>query len=183
MSESISKIAISLSDVIIKPLDTTVNRAAFCCGVAKIDNFCRQNARQHHESDKARVYLATHGGQLVGFYYLVVSSEAPEAISAEADEHFARVKKAPLVYLGMIGVDQNAKRNKIGGLLMLHAMQTTLRVADLAAVYALTLDARDETLAKTFYEPLGFSRFKDGDLRMFYPVREIRRALADVSST
>lgn len=178
MSESISKQAISLDEVIIKPLDRSVSRAAFCCGVDKIDNFCRQNARAHHESDKARVYLATRGGVLLGFYYLVVSSEIADEISVEAGEHFARVQKAPLVYLGMLGVDGAAKSKGVGKLLMAHAMQTTVRIADLAAVYALTLDARTEKLAKDFYEPLGFTRFKDSELRMFLPVSEIRKALA-----
>lgn len=178
MSVNTSKTAISLDDVIIKPLDRKIDRAAFCCGVEHIDNFCRKSAREHHESDKARVYLATHTDVLVGFHYLVVSSEIADEISAEAGEHFSRVKKAPLVYLGMLGVDQNAKANGIGKLLMLHAMRTTLRIADLAAVYALTLDARDEKLAKDFYEPLGFTRFKDSELRMFLPVSEIRKALS-----
>jgi GNAT superfamily N-acetyltransferase len=179
MSEGTSKTAINLGDVIIKPLDRNTDRAAFCCGVQGIDNFCRQNARQHHESDKARVYLATHVSTLVGFHFLVVSSEIADEISVKAGEHFSRVKKAPLVYLGMLGVDQNAKGNGIGKLLMLHAMQTTLRIADLAAVYALTLDARNEKLAKEFYEPLGFERFKDKELRMFLPVSEIRKALSE----
>ena len=177
MSESISSPAIELTDVEIQPLDDSISRAAFCCGVDKIDNFCRQNARQHHSTDRARVYLACHKGKLVGFYYLVVSSAAAGQISDEAGEKFSRVLVAPLVYLGMIGVDQSAKKCGVGKLLMLHAMQTTLRIADLAGVYALTLDARDSTVAP-FYEALGFSYFKEGELKMFYPVREIRAALA-----
>jgi GNAT superfamily N-acetyltransferase len=129
MSESILKTAISLDGVVIRPLDKSISRAAFCCGVGRIDNFCRQNAREHHESDKARVYLASREGILLGFYYLVVSSEIADEISIEAGQHFSRVKKAPLVYLGMLGVDQNAKGNGVGKLLMAHAMQTTLRIA------------------------------------------------------
>src|SRR5476649_2512246 len=108
-------------------------------------------------------------GRLIGFYTLVVSSEAAVDISEQADKKFERVKVAPLVYLAMVGVDWPMRRNGVGKMLMYHAMQTTLLIADLAGVYALTLDARDEEVAK-FYEALGFAYFTKGALRMYLPV-------------
>jgi GNAT superfamily N-acetyltransferase len=177
--ESISKTAVDLSNIVIEPLDCKRSRAAFCCGNDRIDNFFRNNARRQHEASLARVYAATDKTKpeaFAGYYYLVASSSPPEHVSEEALQKFGRVKSAPCVYLGMLGVQKELQRGGIGRLLILHAMQTTLRISELAGIYALTLHAVDEETAAT-YGRWGFEKFIDGELEMFIPIGTIRKLI------
>jgi len=90
---------------------------------------------------------------------------------------FERVKVAPCIYLSMIGVDKQFQGKGIGKTLMVDAMRTTLRVAEMVGVYALILDALDKEVAKR-YERWGFEYFIEGALRMYIPLSQIREAAA-----
>lgn len=175
-TENTSAPEIDLSKLVIKPLDKKISRAAFCCGNEKIDNFCRNNAKRQNDVNRIRVYDAFYEDSLVGYYYLVASSNLADHISEEALKKFERVKVAPCVYLGMIGVHQDFQGNGIGKVLMLDAMQTTLRVAELIGVYALTLEAIDKKTAD-LYAKWGFQYFTEGEMMMFIPIGTIKDLL------
>lgn len=175
---SISKRAIDLAQVQIKPLDPEIGRAAFCCGNDRIDNFFRNNSRDQHTKNRVRVYVAYLEREPIGYYYLVAATHPPEAVSKEAEEKFGRVKSTPCVYLGMIGVHGDCQENGVGKLLMLHAMQKTLEVANLIGIYALTLEAIDQKTAER-YASWGFSPFIAGELAMYIPIKTIRTALQE----
>ena len=170
---STSKKVIDLGKVAIKPLDPSTGRAAFCCGHDKIDNFCKNNAKKQHRNNQVRVYDAVYEDELIGYYYLVAKSDSPDSISEKAREKFGRVQAAPCVYLGMIGVCEDCQGNGVGNLLMLHAMDVTLRVADLIGLYALTLDADNDEVAAR-YKKWGFEFFIEGELAMYIPIGTIR---------
>ncbi len=177
---SFQRITLDLQDITIKPFDPSHDRTAFCCGVRGIDNFCRYNARKQHEKGQVRVYDAVYEGHVVGYYYLIASARDALNVSDEAAEKFARVRHAPCVYLGMIGVTQRYQGNNIGRMLMAHAMRRTLAVADVVGVYALVLDALNEQVVP-FYERLGFQRFARNTegaepVPMFIPIQTIRSA-------
>ena len=123
-----------------------------------------------------RVYDAHLDGTLVGFYYLVASSNPPDMVSEEAAEKFGRVKAAPCVYLGMVGTHAEYQRNGIGRVLMLDAMTITLKVAEYVGLYALTLEAINQEKAD-LYRRWGFQYFIDGELKMFMPIGTIRQLL------
>ena len=171
-----SKTKIDLDKVVIGPLDPQTDRAAFCCGHKSIDNFCKINAKKQNASNRVRAYDAIYDGKLIGYYYLVASAQLPEKISAEALEKFGRVKAAPCVYLGMIGVNQDCQGSGVGKVLMLHAMRNTLRVADIIGLYALTLDADNKDVAAR-YQKWGFEFFVEGELAMYIPIGTIRDAI------
>lgn len=160
------KTKLDLNEVSINPLDPAMGRAGFSCGNATIDNFFRNNARRQHQAHQARVYVAAYNGFPIGYYYLVVKSSLPEELGESAERKFERAGSVPTIYLGMIGVSSQYQRCGLGRLLMLDAMRNTLRVADLAGVYALTLDALNEDVAK-LYERWGFKRFIEEGLSMY----------------
>jgi GNAT superfamily N-acetyltransferase len=62
----------------------------------------------------------------------------------------------------MIATLKRLQGNGIGKILMLHAFAQTLRVAEYAGVYALTLEAINEEKASTYHR-WGFERFIQGD--------------------
>lgn len=172
-----NKLPVDLSKLEIKPLDRKMDRAAFSCGNARIDNFFRNNARDQHEKHRVRVYVATYDGKIVGYYYLVAQSLPPAHVSEEAIRKFGRVNATPCVYLGMIGTQTEYQNNGIGYVLMLHAMKRTLEVATLVGIYALTLEAIDKPTAER-YKKWGFEYFIEGELAMYLPLTTIKEALA-----
>jgi GNAT superfamily N-acetyltransferase len=176
--ESSSRRTVDLNALAIKPLDPQTRRAAFCCGNDRIDNFFRNNARKQHDVCRVRVHVGYIGEEPIGYYYLLASTHPPENVSAEAVEKFGRVKSTPCVYLGMIGVLQECQGNGIGKILMLHAMQKTLEVAELIGIYALTLTAIDKQTADR-YQRWGFIPFIEGELDLFIPLGTIRQALTE----
>ena len=60
--------------------------------------------------------------------------------------------------------------------MMVHAMRQTLAVAEIVGVYALTLDAIDEDMARR-YNKWGFDYFEPGQLWMYIPLPTIRAAI------
>lgn len=168
---------IDLKKLTIEPLDSKKDRAAFCCGESELDSFFRDNAAEHHERYLARVYTAIYEEQIVGYYWLVAQSHAPDKISPEALAKLERVSFAPCIYLGMLGTQEDLQGNGIGKALMLHAFGQTVRVAEHVGVYALTLEAINQEKADT-YERWGFKYFVEGELWMYIPIATIREALA-----
>jgi len=159
-----------------RPLDREIDRAAFCCGEPELDDFFHDYAGDHHEKYLARVTVALHEGELVGYYWLAAQSHASGKLSKEAIGKLERIEFAPCIYLGMIAVTENLQGNGVGKALMLHAFAKTLEVAEHIGVYALTLEAINEQKAAT-YKKWGFTPFIEGELLMFIPIATIRKAL------
>jgi GNAT superfamily N-acetyltransferase len=172
---------IDAKSIEIRPLEKGIDRAAFSCGSRMIDNFFRNNARQHHDQGRVRVYVAMHDNVPVGYYWLVASSKNPDDISEVARDKFGRVGYAPCVYLGMIGVDQQHQKLGIGRKLMVHAMKRALAVSEIVGVYALVLDAVDRDVAE-LYRRWSFEYFdadvvlEDGSIPMYIPISTLRAA-------
>ena len=126
-----------------------------------------------------RVFVACEGESLdvLGFYYLCLSSYELGEMDQTADEKFKRVKAVPAVYLGMIAAHTDHPRQGIGRLLMKDAIQRTLNIAENAGTYALALDALDESLVTYYQEQFGFLKFKDGGLEMFLPLKTIQESI------
>ena len=159
----------------IKPLGKE-RRGGFCCGVITIDNFFKNNAKKDHKNYKVRVFIAVAEGEEcpVGFYSLCLTTYVPASVNGEAQAQFERVNAVPAVYLAMIGVREQYKGQGIGKQLMKDAFNRALNIAENAGTYALALDAYDESVAKYYEEKLGFSRFVEGNLKMFIPLSVLR---------
>jgi ribosomal protein S18 acetylase RimI-like enzyme len=152
-----------ISNITVQPLRTEHKRGAFLCRNPKIQNYCQVNARRDNDAYKVRVYVACDGDSpdVLGYYYLCLTSYKVGRLDDRADEKFSRVDAVPAVYLGMIGVHGDLAGRGIGKLLMRDAMLRVVRIADLAGTYALTLDALDEGLV-AYYRQFGFESFKEG---------------------
>jgi GNAT superfamily N-acetyltransferase len=168
---------IDLKKLIIKPLDSSLDRAAFYCGEPELDDFFRDNAVDHHERYLTRVYVALYDDEIVGYYWLNAQSHSSKTISEDALKKLERIPFAPCIYLGMIATLERLHGNGIGKVLMLHAFTQTLRVAELAGVYALTLEAINEEKAAT-YQRWGFKPFIEGQFLMYIPLATIRTVLS-----
>jgi ribosomal protein S18 acetylase RimI-like enzyme len=171
---------LDVANITIQPLRKEHKRGAFLCSNSTIQNYCRNNARRDHDAYKVRVYVACDGDSLevLGYYYLCLTSYKVGKLGDHADSKFARVDAVPAVYLGMVGVHSDFARQGIGKLLMRDAMFRVAHIADLAGTYALTLDALDEDLVVYYRDQFGFQSFNEGNgLEMFLPLLTIKAAL------
>jgi len=127
-----------------------------------------------------RAFVACEGELLdvIGYYYLCLSSYELGEVDEKAAKKFQRVDAVPAVYLGMIGVSEGHTRLGVGKLLMRDAFARTLVIADNAGTYALTLDALDESLVTYYQNNFGFQRFKEGGLELFLPLKTIQIAIS-----
>jgi ribosomal protein S18 acetylase RimI-like enzyme len=128
-----------------------------------------------------RVFVACEGESLdvIGYYYLCLTSYKIGTVDDNADAKFRRVEAVPAVYLGMIGVHSDCQRIGIGKKLMRDAMLRTVQIAENAGTYALALDALDANLVTYYRDQFGFQSFKEGcGLEMYLPLKTIQAALA-----
>jgi len=139
-------------------------------------------APNQHKKSHCRVYYAVLDGALVGFYSLAAASRNADLISEQAIEYFERISHAPCVYLGMLGVQEKWHANGVGKKLMIHAMETTVQVAELVGIYALILQAADEEVGKR-YKKWGFEYFlgeeEKPEPNMFIALDTIKKARAN----
>lgn len=165
----------NIDHVTIEPLNGLHDLSRFRCSKAPIQAFCRDKLLEAHDDFRLRAVVALHEAdpRIVGYYYLCLSSVAPEAVDRALEGHFLHVDAIPTVYMGMIGVDARLERRGIGKKLMAHALARVSRIAESAGTFALTLDALDEEVAGYYEGQFDFERFEPGGLKMFLPIGTI----------
>jgi len=145
-------------------------RKGFDSGVAALDEFLRQYARQNDEKGLSRTYVATRPGEfdVLGFVTIRVG-EIARADLPEADH------PVPVLHVARLAVDKGARGQGIGELLLIHALRKALDAADGLGVWGVEVIAKDES-ARSFYARYGFSALVDDPLRLYVSLKAVRRA-------
>ena len=160
--------------LVIESLNTGHDRQGFYCGVEVLDHYFKKQARQNIKRRISRVFVATTGdnpGKMLGYYTLSALSielnTLPEKLARKLPKH-----PIPAALIGRLAVSQTVQKHGIGKLLLADGIKRTLAVSDQIAVYALIVDAIDES-AKEFYRQFGFRRLSDDSPRLFLPLKTI----------
>ena len=181
-----TEVVLDLQDVIIEPLDPAKHdRAAFSCGVGRLDNFLKRTARKQQAGDFTRIWVATDSKQvaILGYYALnahfIEGSDLPARLTKDAP----RSSCIPTVYLSMIAVDHRHQGRKLGHILLADALNRSVDAADgYLGLKAVVLDVIDDGGAEStekrraFYTSMGFRSFPSNPLRMFITIEEVRKA-------
>lgn len=154
---------------VVEPLSARHDRAAFACGVEPLDRYLREQAGQDVKRRVANCFVAGSGGSHVvsGYYTLAAASIPVTEIPSELSRRLPRYPLLPAALIGRLAVDLRYARRSLGSALLYDAIARAMR-AD-TAVYAIVVDAKDETAA-TFYARFGFRRFASRPLGLFLPV-------------
>jgi GNAT superfamily N-acetyltransferase len=161
----------------IEPLDRNKHdRAAFSCGVDRVDNFLKKTASRHQDEEYTRVYVACldDGNEVIG-YYAVNSHAIDVGTLHEKERKKLPYPTVPAIYVSVVGVHSQHQGKGLGTRVMGHAFQRCLDVADKIGAYVVVLDALNERAAK-FYRELGFIDLPNHELRMIMRIQAIRRA-------
>jgi GNAT superfamily N-acetyltransferase len=157
----------------IMPLGKLHDRAAFSCGVERLDHYLQRQASQDIRRRIAQMFVCTRSqeSQVLGFYTLsaiaVDVGSLPENLSRKLPRH-----PVPCALIGRLAVDQSAMGHGVGKMLLADAVKRTVRVSDEIAIHAMVVDAKDDS-AKQFYRGFGFISLNDPPMRLFLPLKSI----------
>jgi GNAT superfamily N-acetyltransferase len=159
----------------IESLGTGHDRKGFSCGVVALDRYLHELASQDIRRRISNCFVACNEAGVVAAYYTFAATSLP--LSDLPPDDAKRLPRYPLLPAGLIGrlaVDERFRGRLLGSALVIDAAR---RAADAApAIYALVVDAKDETAA-AFYERLAFRRFLSRPLSLFLPVATALKAV------
>ena len=159
-------------------------RAAFDCGVGRLNNYLKLTARKRQKDDMTRVYAVVEEGsaRILGYHAINLGM-------MNADEMGRRPRGAPdhgeipVLFLGQVAVDRTAQGRGLGGILMHHVFEKACAVSDMAGCYAILLDViadggeDDFARRKTWHGGFGFAAFPSNPARMFLSMKQARASV------
>jgi ribosomal protein S18 acetylase RimI-like enzyme len=170
-----------------EPLDPEKHdRAAFSCGVDRLDNYLKRTAKKSQKGDFTRIFVAVNpeASTVVGYYSMnahgIEGDGLPEALTKRGPRHGV----IPAAYLSMIAVDQNAQGVGLGKILLADALKRLIPLADQIGISVVVLDVFDDDGPEAyerrinFYEGMGFKSLSTRRSRMFLTLKDIRAAFA-----
>ena len=160
----------------IEPLSRHHQREHFDCGTAALNEFLKKFARQNQEKGIGRTFVALRGGDLVvrGYYTIAAGAVAfvnlPNAVANRLPGY-----PVPVVHLGRLAVDLNARGNRLGETLLMHALAKSCEIAAELGVFAIEVIAKNEA-ARRFYEKYGFEHLIDDPNHLYISIKVVRAA-------
>lgn len=157
--------------LIIERLSSPQDRSEFDCGVAELNVYLQKYASQHQRKGVGRTYVATEEGaaRVLGYYTISAGAVDFDTIPENLPRH-----PIPVALIGRLAVDISARGRGLGETLLFHALGSAQRVAEIAGVYAVVVDALDRD-AKSFYLKYGFKELADDQLHLYLPMRTINK--------
>lgn len=161
------------------------NRAGFSCGVDRLDNFLKLNAKKQQKDDMTRVYVAVEEGSadILGYHAINLGM-------MDADELARRPRGAPdhgelpILFLGQVAVSEDAQGQGLGSILMHHVFAKADAIAQKAGCFAIVLDVMSDGDVLAYqrridwYAAFGFQPFASNPSRMFMTMKQVRLILA-----
>jgi ribosomal protein S18 acetylase RimI-like enzyme len=161
--------------LLIEPLGSHHDRAAFSCGEPALDAYLQRQASQDIRRRVAQVFVAVGdaAGKIVGYYSLSAASfekdELPPALAKRLPHY-----PVPAAVLGRLAIDREQQGHGLGETLLVDAIRRVVRASTTIAVYAIIVDAKNER-ARVFYERYGFRTFASEPRRLFLPLETFEK--------
>lgn len=161
----------------IEPLGSSHDRAEFDCGVAPLNRYLRETARQHVAKGVAKTFVLVEEAvsapkAVLGFFTLslcqVLANDVPPKWAKKLPGHI------PAMRLGRLAVARVHQREGLGKSLLVDAIYKVAAVAAAAGGIGLFVDAKDQTAAD-FYARFGFEPTPTEPLTLFMPMDTVRR--------
>lgn len=160
-----------------EPLDRQETKG-FSCGRSALDAWLVDHARTATAAGSARTYVVTdrqQGDRVVGFTALTAAGvepgHAPSRVRTGMPQH-----PIPVVLLARLAVDSSVQGRGVGAFLLADAMRRTLAAADVIAVRALLVHAKDDA-ARGFYRRFGFASSPSDPLHLMLLIKDLRASL------
>lgn len=163
----------------IEPLRSSHERGLFSCGKAPLDDFLRLRASQYERRRLGRTFVALFLGSMrvAGYYTLAAGAIAFANLPPEVTRRLPK-HPVPVLLLGRLAVDQNARGQGLGRALLRDALRRGLDLSERLGLFAIEVLAIDAE-ARDFYAKYGFVPLADNDLHLFLPIKTIEEGRTD----
>lgn len=161
------------------PLAPDHQLAEFDSGVAPLDRWLKDRARQNELSGASRTYVVCDGKRVVGYYSLAAGSILHEAATGRVRRNMPN--PVPVALLGRLAVDRQWHGRNIGSGLLRDAVLRVIGAAETIGVRALLVHAISDE-AKAFYERRGFTPSAVDPMTLMITIDEAQRMLGDGGS-
>jgi GNAT superfamily N-acetyltransferase len=153
------------------------DRAAFSCGIEQLDRYLKQQASQDARKNVAVPFvLLTAEKRIIGFYTLSAAALRGDDLPQELLKRLRlpRYPELPATLIGRLAVDATFRGQRLGEMLLLHALKRSWMSSQQVASLAVIVDAKDES-ARQFYLRYGFLTFPENKRRLFLPMQTIEK--------
>lgn len=149
----------------------------FESGAAELDGWLRDYAWINHQSGNARIFVASRGHRVVGYYALATAS-AEKAMVPDQLKKGGVPNQIPCLLLARLAVTRSEANRGIARGLLVDAIRRVVGVSEEVGVRALLIHARDDE-ARNFYEHLGeFVQSPTDPLHLFLHIKHARKLIA-----
>ena len=160
-------------------LSRTHDRESFDCGVAALNSYLRQTARQHIDRGISRTFVlvadeSAAPNPILGFFTLNLCQVKADQLPADQARKFPR--EIPGIKLGRLAVSSAVQGQGLGKILLIGAMRKVLEIYYSAGGIGMFVDAKDRKAA-LFYERFGFIPTPANPLLLFLPVETVIEVL------
>lgn len=144
-----------------------------------MDNYIQKQVSQDVKRELAACYVLCDNPDkaVIGYYTLSSHSvnldELPEDLRHKLPPAY---KDIPTALLGRLAVSKAHQGKKLGGYLLIDALNRCAALSESIGTLAVMVDPIDEK-AVSFYEAYGFIKLPDSD-RMFIPIKTIKASQA-----
>lgn len=165
----------------IERLGSSHEREQFSCGKAPLDDFLRLRVSQYEKRQLGRTYVAVFPGgtRVAGYYTLAAGAISIASLPPDAAKRLPR-HPVPVILLGRLAVDQQARGQGLGKILLRDALRRCLELSRQLGLFAVEVLAIDAD-AKRFYTKYGFVPLVDNDLHLFLPIKTIEAGSKEAS--
>jgi len=154
--------------IVIEPLASHHDRAAFSCGEPSLDDYIKTKVKQDVKRQLARCsILAPEMGnaRVLGYYTLSAHTIGLEELDEVSRNKPQAYPALPAILVGRLAVDNRCQGARLCWLLMMHALRTCLEISFQTATMSVVVDALHEKAA-SFYTDLGFAPLDNDALRL-----------------
>ena len=159
---------------LLEPLGSNHDRAAFHCGVERLDLYLKTQASQdmRRKANAVFVLLPEDTPSLIaGYFTLCAYGLAPGTIPEAARKHIPRYPMVSATLLGRLAVSREFQGQGLGSILLAKALAKAYENAVQVGSSMVVVDAIDERAAK-FYAAHGFIQLPES-MRLVLPMRTI----------
>ncbi|WP_017721020.1 GNAT family N-acetyltransferase [Kamptonema formosum] len=165
-------------DWIFGPIDESVRKEDFDCGVPELNDYLQKYARQNHRRGIATTFVAIPqdgDGRVAGYYSTSMGEIKRESLPEKYRRGLPRYP-IPALRMGKLAVDQSMQGKGLGKELLMQCFRKAVRLSSEVGIVAVTVDALNEP-AKQFYMKYGFIPLENDRLSLFIPLSTILRAI------
>ena len=141
---------------LVEPLWRHHDRDGFSCGNETLDRYLKEIARQDaHRLVAAPFVLVDETAPkiILGFYTLSASSVSLRDLPEEVAHKLPAYPNVPVTLLGRLAVDQSARGQGLGRMLLADAIKRSIGASNEIAIHAMVVDAKKLTLVVAASSP------------------------------